>query len=78
MCQLEYSTVRADRAAAERPRAAFRPPSVTHRAGPAPGGNRGITSGTILEEELRFRSIRFVLHPWAAKYSHWMWHFGDR
>jgi hypothetical protein len=22
---------------------------------------------------VRFR-FRYVLHPWTAKYSHWMWH----
>jgi hypothetical protein len=28
-----------------------------------------------LSNRFRFR-FRYVLHPWAAKYSHWMWHFG--
>jgi hypothetical protein len=23
---------------------------------------------------LRFR-FRYILHPWTAKYSHWMWHW---
>jgi hypothetical protein len=32
---------------------------------------RSVTGGT---RPAKVSGIRYVLHPFAAKYSHWMWH----
>jgi hypothetical protein len=26
-------------------------------------------------DQVQVQRFRYVLHPWTAKYSHWMWHF---